>query len=453
MILFVYTGGAERLVVDAAVGLQELGHYVTIYTSHFDKKRAFPETTDGKLKIKVLGDGIVPRNFHGKFSIVCAMLRQLHLIFALLNTKEGQAYDLFVVDQLSICIPFIREYAPNSRILFYGHFPDKLLADHESILKKIYRFPFDVLEQWSTSQSDVIIVNSKFTRSVFEKEFPKIQKELGVAYPCVNTKPTTYEHSPFAPYSFVLSINRFEKKKNVELAVNAFTLALKQAPPEEAGKHKLILAGGYDPRVQENLEYMAQLQMLCKKNQLSYVVVWPTDGPSAYNTRDVQSKNVVFIPSVSHNIKQSLLADAALLAYTPSNEHFGIVPLEAMFAGTPVIATNTGGPLETITSETGWLLPPDADKWAEIFAYSLFSISPEERLRFQENGRKRVLENFSEIQMARQFEKYGQLAIATQRKKDFSLKLLEIVIISLMVILVFGTFTIYSRPRRSPNIA
>ena len=40
-------GGAERLVIDAAVGLQELGHRVVIYTSHCDKSHCFEEARDG----------------------------------------------------------------------------------------------------------------------------------------------------------------------------------------------------------------------------------------------------------------------------------------------------------------------------------------------------------------------------------------------------------------------
>jgi hypothetical protein len=34
-------GGAERLVVDAAVALQERGHKVTIFTSHCDPQHCF----------------------------------------------------------------------------------------------------------------------------------------------------------------------------------------------------------------------------------------------------------------------------------------------------------------------------------------------------------------------------------------------------------------------------
>ena len=51
-ILFVHPdlgiGGAERLVIDAAVGLQSLGHKITILTSHCDPTHCFEEARDGK---------------------------------------------------------------------------------------------------------------------------------------------------------------------------------------------------------------------------------------------------------------------------------------------------------------------------------------------------------------------------------------------------------------------
>lgn len=42
-------GGAERLIIDAAVGLQDLGHKVVIYTSHCDPRHCFDEARDGEL--------------------------------------------------------------------------------------------------------------------------------------------------------------------------------------------------------------------------------------------------------------------------------------------------------------------------------------------------------------------------------------------------------------------
>lgn len=427
------------MIVDAALGLQKRNHQVTIYTSQFDPKHAFPETTE--LSVKVRGNDIIPTNVGGGFSIACAMLRQLHLVINLINTKEGEFFDVFIVDQLSICVPVVREYFPNAKILFYGHFPDKLLADHSSALKQLYRLPFDFLEQWSTGLSDVIVVNSKFTKSVFREAFPRITSHLDVLYPCVNTsKYQDYTHSPFPRKSFILSINRFERKKNIELAINAFSIATKGVPSAQAHEHKLILAGGYDVKVRENTLYLAELQTLCGRLGLSYGTIWPTDGPSAYNTRDIQAKTVIFIPSISDAVKKQLLADAALLAYTPSNEHFGIVPLEAMLAGTPVLATNTGGPLETVTPATGWHQPPEADKWAPVFRFALFEITPEQQENYFNSCQSLVLSKFSEHEMALEFEKYCQMAFSTHRKPDYTFKTLEGLLAVFGIIIFFSLF-------------
>lgn len=424
--------------MDAAVGLKSRDHQVVIYTSRFDRSHAFTETTDGTLDVRVRGDGIIPRNFGGRLSILCAMLRQLHLVVNLINTKEGQIYDVFIVDQLSICIPLIREYFPSAKILFYGHFPDKLLSDHTSIIKKIYRLPFDALEEWSTGLSDVIVVNSNFTKTVFREAFPRIKSHLDVLYPCVNTTDyLKYTPSPFPAKSFVLSINRFEKKKNIELAINAFSIATKDHATTPA---KLILAGGYDFKVKENTLYLAELQTLCSRLGLSYATIWPTDGPSAYHTRDVHSKTVIFIPSIPDSVKKQLLADAAILAYTPSNEHFGIVPLEAMLAGTPVLATNSGGPLETVTQATGWHEPPDPEKWAPILQFALFGMTQEQRDTYAHNCRVLVLSKFSETEMALEFEKYCQIAFSSKRDDSYSFKTLEGILIVIGMIILFGLF-------------
>lgn len=40
-------GGAERLVIDAAVGLQNRGYKVVIFTSHCDPQHCFDEARDG----------------------------------------------------------------------------------------------------------------------------------------------------------------------------------------------------------------------------------------------------------------------------------------------------------------------------------------------------------------------------------------------------------------------
>jgi len=61
-----------------------------------------------------------------------------------------------------------------------------------------------------------------------------------------------------------------------------------------------------------------------------------------------------------------LMADAAVLVY-PAVEDFGLVPVEAMAAGTPVLALDEAGTKETVVDGvTGFLLPElDAAAWAD----------------------------------------------------------------------------------------
>ena len=52
-------GGAERLVIDAAVGLQSSGHKVTVFTSYRDTNHCFDEARDGRsLTSRVVGQRV-----------------------------------------------------------------------------------------------------------------------------------------------------------------------------------------------------------------------------------------------------------------------------------------------------------------------------------------------------------------------------------------------------------
>jgi len=152
-----------------------------------------------------------PRNIRRKFHILLAHLRQLHLTYHLLQT-DASSYDVYFVDQLSTCIPALR-FLARKRVVFYCHFPDKLLANGEfvqgkmerrgGVLKRVYRFPMDWLEEVTTRASlkhsadkhsqrrvignaDVILANSSFTSGVFKAYFPSIRQEPRVVHPGIN---------------------------------------------------------------------------------------------------------------------------------------------------------------------------------------------------------------------------------------------------------------------------
>ncbi|KAF2750534.1 glycosyltransferase family 4 protein [Sporormia fimetaria CBS 119925] len=395
-------GGAERLVIDAAVGLQNRGHKVTIFASHCDPRHCFDEARDGTLDVRVRGNSIIPPTILGRFAILCAILRQLHLILqiCLLSSELKELKpSAFFVDQLSAGIPLLRVLNPAVRVIFYCHFPDKLLAKKGGFLKTLYRGPFDWVESWSTGCSDTIVVNSLFTKSVFAHAFPGLKhREPGVVYPCVDTsaEDMIQVHKPlWANKKVLLSINRFEKKKDVALAVKAFA-RLSDAERREA---RLVIAGGYDARVPENLATYTELCELADSLKLKHATTKTVI--SAQSIPDDIS--VLFLHSVPNAFKATLLATARLLVYTPRNEHFGIVPLEAMLAGTPVLAANEGGPTETVISgQTGWLR--DVSKvqdWTEVMRIALEDGEGEERLKEMGKwGRKRVMAEFSKEKMA-----------------------------------------------------
>jgi alpha-1,3/alpha-1,6-mannosyltransferase len=115
---------------------------------------------------------------------------------------------------------------------------------------------------------------------------------------------------------------------------------------------------------------------------------------------------VLFLLSVPNTLKNMLLKSASLLIYTPSNEHFGIVPLEAMISGLPVLACNTGGPTETVVEGvTGWLRSPDQTaKWTEVMDRVLHKLSQKEIAAMSKAGQERVRDNFAETQMAERID-------------------------------------------------
>ncbi|KAL3228922.1 Alpha-1,3/1,6-mannosyltransferase ALG2 [Nakaseomyces bracarensis] len=417
-------GGAERLVVDAALGLQEEGHEVIIYTSHCDKTHCFEEVKNGTLEVEVMGD-FFPTDFRKRFFIIFANLRQLYLIGKVILTGRNKEHDIFIVDQLSTCIPLLK--LVNNHVLFYCHFPDQLLAKRTNVLKKMYRIPFDLLEQFTTYCSDEVVVNSNFTKSMYKKTFNYLNKEPGVIYPCVDTEPVPIPeldkgigNALIGPgRKYYLSINRFEKKKNIELAIESYAQSLSKVDDQ----YKLLIVGGYDPRVHENVEYLKELTDISKKLKIEHSVLHYSDiskecDPKVISSTTSQAK-IIFITSISSTLKDFLIQNMELLLYTPSFEHFGIVPLEAMKYGKPVLATNTGGPLETIesyipnkneTSATGWLRSPNVDEWAQALLESKDVIS-KTRVSFDVNGPERVRAIFSRKAMTSQFTKNIILAL------------------------------------------
>lgn len=482
-------GGAERLVVDCASALQQTGHTVHFFTNYHDRAHCYEETRDGTLPVTVYGQ--TSDNLFGKFRVLIAILRMIWLtvIFAYRHASE---YDVVIVDQVSHSIPILTWFT-SCRVLFYCHFPDQLLAQRTSLLKRVYRWPFDRAEEWTTGCAHRILVNSEFTRSTFRETFTRLAwmvdaGKVDVLYPSID----------FARYSFLASkdvailpeksevelldeiiygsgktrtekpqvllltsINRFERKKDIKLAIAAFALFQQQrskdvfAPPavedgnSSSSKKKqaasspaassstspsspssselpvrLLICGGYDPANRENVEHYEELRMVCQgfgmrprelRNEkdgkkITLKAVEPILPNSPTDTKRGLGCEVYFLRSFTDAQRAYLLSHSLSILYTPSNEHFGIVPVEAMYMGRPVVACRSGGPMESVrdynekTSKhrpTGFLCQPSPTEWrdtirtlveAEELARLNGSISLAQKLG--QAGREHVLKEF-----------------------------------------------------------
>lgn len=89
-------------------------------------------------------------------------------------------------------------------------------------------------------------------------------------------------------------------------------------------------------------------------NKLGRRLVIAGTGPAEGALRSISGPTIEFVGQVGETEKATWLANAQGLLF-PGLEDFGIVPVEAMTHGTPVVALGQGGVLDTVNSETGVL--------------------------------------------------------------------------------------------------
>lgn len=351
-------GGAEQLVINLAMSCKNLGWYVKIFTPSYDNTRALEQIKDGTIDLEVRGNAF-PRRIFGKFHAFCEYIRVL--LAALYLILFGGDFDLVIVDQIPLAIPLLNI---RFKTFFYCHYPDKLLCtDRRSPLKRIYRLIIDTIEEVTMGFAHEIAVNSYYTQGVFKESFRiinKFKKTLPrVIYPSINLSDydvkevqkqdiisirglETLKNRDVKNLKIMVSLNRYERKKNLPLAIraflnfsNTFSAAHYQ---EEVKNHILIMAGGFDQTLAENIEVFSDLTGLADVDEES-------------------GNNIFFLKNISGEERSILLKTANVVIYTPKNEHFGIVPVEAMYCGAMVVAHKSGGPLESVKDgNTGYLI-------------------------------------------------------------------------------------------------
>ncbi|EPR62381.1 glycosyltransferase, group 1 family protein [Toxoplasma gondii GAB2-2007-GAL-DOM2] len=388
-------GGAEHLIVLAALAMQgrdstseradsrgqqkaeengsraDDGYDVEVITTRHDRNRCFPATVDGRLKVFEYGH-FLPRSIFGKAVAFCSLLRMLWLVLVILVTGRWRR-NVIINDQVAAVNPLLSFFC--EKLVFYAHFPDLLLVKRTphspgffAALKKLYRVVMDGIEEATTGKCDLLLFNSRFTEQTFRRTFPSLRfPPHTVLYPPVDTAGADAFRRRFSrdaciaslkalpefknfdfSVPFVFSLNRYEKKKDLPLAIHAVAHA--RGHDAAGAPLNLVMAGGFCSQLPENGEVFADLLRLARM-QSELDVLWPaaaSEQGSSGAPENTERTQVLFLKNISEETRQSLMALALCLVYTPFEEHFGMVPLEANALGCPVVASNSGGPRESI---------------------------------------------------------------------------------------------------------
>ena len=150
-----------------------------------------------------------------------------------------------------------------------------------------------------------------------------------------------------------------------------------------------MICGGYDPANIENVQHYSELLLVAqglglktrelRNYQEGGKITLRAEEPILPKHTQCLSQNdaseVYFLRSFTDTQRAYLLSHSLCILYTPSNEHFGIVPVEAMYMKRPVVACRSGGPRESVRDfndsksskekPTGFLCQPTPTEWRD----------------------------------------------------------------------------------------
>jgi len=371
---FLYVkGGAERVVLKIAQHFD-----AKIYCALYEPRKTFPEFRDCDIEV------LQTRFF--KWMPQQVPIRVRHAVAAgRIFYHKVLPGDYDVINAQGTPSEWIRHY--NSPVMWYCHSPNREAFDlyetrmakrrpHEKALYWSCLQAYRMLERKTVPKIEHILANSENTSS-------RLKRYLGVGSQVLHPGVDAEEFRCEDYGNFFFCPSRITPEKRFEYAMGAFRRL--KSMGNRFKDWKLVIAGSLFADRPEHASYYERLKQMC--------------GPDCRILVDIPHEDLV-----------SLYAKCRAVLYSPVNEDFGIVPLEAMASSKPVIAANEGGPREVVENGKSGFLVNSPAEMAEKMALLAERADLAEELG--KRGRKLALEKFSWDVF---FKKFGEAARKTAR--------------------------------------
>lgn len=343
-------GGAERVVLKIAQHFD-----AKVYCSIYEPESTFPEFKE--VDVEVIGSRL-----WAAASVLPARVGNAAVAGEQFYFKKLGDYD--VVNAQGTPSEWIRNR--NSPVVWYCFSPNREAFDlYEWRMSK--RNPLQKALYWSFMQPYRMIEFSvvpkiehifAISRNVQDRIKRYLGRESEVLMPGVDYK--DFHAGRYEKYFFYPS--RIAPEKNFEMAIEAF----KKFRRKHEGWN-FVIAGSLDRDRPEHVAYYNRI-----KGMLG------TDGRIML---DLPTEKIA-----------ELYSNCLCVLYTPVNEDYGLIPLEAFASYKPCIAVNQGGPRELVKKGAGYLID-DADGMSSKMEY--LATHEGEAERMGKAARRYVKQEFS----------------------------------------------------------
>ncbi|MFH1537452.1 MAG: glycosyltransferase family 4 protein [bacterium] len=385
------SGGGKRAVYDFAKSLHRLGHRMDLYTlstaaldylplDDFMEKKKVYDFAPGRHRFFYIENAYLKARDLGRLDSLCRRIA---------GDINSGGYDLAFLQHCHIArspmvLPYLRMpgvyYCQEpSRRFYEPPFPGKAPASgglKEGAKKLAWNMHYKKmkrLEERVVRHADVLLCNSRFSREAIRRAYGI---EARVCY--LSVDPDHFRPLGLPREDMLLTVGRLDVRKGHSFLIESL------AKVKGIDRMRLVIIA--DSGCQETAESLARMA-------------------------EEKGVNLEILQGIDEALLLQFYNRAKLLVYAPVLEPFGLVPLEAMACGTPVVGVREGGVRESVVDgETGLLTDRVTDEFAA--AVTRLLNSPEECARLGSQGRRHVMENWSPQKSARELLSHFRHAVS-----------------------------------------